>query len=79
MSGRMPVTENLPEAWYVTPNVHLCTIKDFSHLCREVDAHVEQAVAFNAAGRKLGTWVPLTAHYLLGEMAVFMLTRTWVP
>jgi methionine biosynthesis protein MetW len=79
MSGRMPVTENLPEPWYVTPNVHLCTIKDFSHLCREVDAHVEQAVAFNAAGRKLGTWVPLTAHNLLGEKAVFMLTRTWVP
>jgi methionine biosynthesis protein MetW len=77
MSGRMPVTENLPEAWYVTPNVHLCTIKDFSILCREVDARVEQAVAFNAAGRKLGTWVPLTAHNLLGEKAVFMLTRKW--
>ncbi len=77
MSGRMPVTENLPEAWYVTPNVHLCTITDFSHLCRDVNAHVERAVAFNAAGRKLGPWVPLTAHNLLGEKAVFMLTRTW--
>jgi len=79
VSGRMPVTENLPEAWYVTPNVHLCTIKDFSDLCRAVNAHVEQAVAFNAAGRKLGTWVPLTAHNLLGEKAVFMLTRRRVP
>ncbi len=77
MSGRMPVTENLPEAWYVTPNVHLCTITDFSDLCRDVNAHVERAVAFNAAGRKLGTWVPLTAHNLLGEKAVFMLTRKW--
>src|SRR5439155_1598574 len=27
-TGRMPVTENLPEAWYVSPNAHLCTIKD---------------------------------------------------
>jgi methionine biosynthesis protein MetW len=75
LTGRMPVTENLPEPWYLTPNVHLCTIKDFSDLCRTVNAHVEQAVAFNAAGRKLGTWVPLTAHNLLGEKAVFMLTR----
>jgi methionine biosynthesis protein MetW len=74
-TGRMPVTENLPEAWYVTPNVHLCTIKDFAGLCHEVGARVEQSVAFNAAGRKLGTWVPLTAHNLLGEKAVFMLTR----
>lgn len=77
LTGRMPVTENLPEPWYVTENVHLCTIKDFAHLCRAVDARVERAVAFNAAGRKLGTWVPLTAHNLLGEKAVFMLTRKW--
>ena len=78
-TGRMPVTENLPEAWYVSPNAHLCTIKDFADLCREVNAHVVQSVAFNAAGRKLGTWVPLTAHNLLGEKAVFMLTRRWAP
>jgi methionine biosynthesis protein MetW len=79
LTGRMPVTENLPEAWYLTPNVHLCTIKDFADLCGELNAHVVQAVAFNAAGRKLGTWVPLTAHNLLGEKAVFMLTRRWMP
>ena len=76
-TGRMPVTANLPEAWYVTPNVHLCTIKDFADLCRAVGARVEQSVAFNSAGHKLGTWVPLTAHNLLGEKAVFMLTRAW--
>jgi methionine biosynthesis protein MetW len=76
-SGRMPVTQNLPEAWYVTPNVHLCTIKDFAELCGAVGARVERSVAFNSAGRKLGTWVPLTAHNLLGEKAVFMLTRKW--
>ena len=28
------MTENLPEAWYVSPNAHLCTIKDFADLCR---------------------------------------------
>jgi methionine biosynthesis protein MetW len=75
LGGRMPVTANLPESWYVTPNVHLCTIKDFSDMCREVGARVERAVAFNSGGKKLGTWVPLTAHNLLGEKAVFMLTR----
>src|SRR5689334_8647219 len=76
-TGRMPVTENLPEPWYVTPNVHLCTIKDFAELCEAVGARVERSVAFNASGQKLGTWVPLTAHNLLGEKAVFMLTRRW--
>jgi methionine biosynthesis protein MetW len=78
LSGRMPVTENLPEAWYDTPNAHLCTIKDFADLCRQVDARVERAVAFNASGQQLGTWVrlPLTVHNLLGEKAVFLLTRS---
>jgi len=78
MTGRMPVTENLPDAWYATPNAHLCTIKDFADLCRLVDARVERAAAFNASGQQLGTWLrmPLTVHNLLGEKAVFLLART---
>lgn len=74
-TGRMPVNENLPEAWYVSPNAHLCTIKDFADLCRVLEARVERAVAFNAWGQQLGTWLPLTVHNLVGEKAVFMLTR----
>ncbi|HRK18228.1 MAG TPA: methionine biosynthesis protein MetW [Hyphomicrobiaceae bacterium] len=74
--GRMPVTEHLPEQWYDSPDGHLCTIKDFVALCAMLDARVEQKVAFNTAGQKLGTWLPLTAHNLLGEKAVFLLTRT---
>jgi methionine biosynthesis protein MetW len=75
MTGRMPVTENLPDAWYATPNAHLCTIKDFSDLCDLCHARVERKVAFNVSGQKLGTWLPLTAHNFLGEKAVFMLSR----
>jgi len=77
LTGRMPVTDNLPEAWFESPNVHLCTIKDFADLCQVVDARVERAVAFNAWGSQLGTWLPLTVHNLMGEKAVFMLTRKW--
>jgi methionine biosynthesis protein MetW len=74
-TGRMPVTDNLPEPWYLSPDGHLCTIKDFADLCRLLDAKVERKVAFNASGQQLGTWFPLTAHNFLGEKAVFLLRR----
>jgi len=75
-TGRMPTTVNLPEAWYDSPDAHLCTIRDFVDLCRVVDARVEHKVAFNASGQQLGTWLPLTIHNLVGEKAVFLLTKS---
>ena len=76
-TGRMPVTDNLPDTWYSSPNAHLCTIRDFSDLCRLCDATVERSVAFNRHGQQLGTWVriPISIHNLLGEKAVFLMTR----
>jgi len=71
--GRMPVTDNLPDLWYLTPNAHLCTIRDFADLCARVDAEVEQAVAFNAYGRRLPIKWSLSMQNLLGEKAVFLL------
>lgn len=31
--GRMPIAAHLPHAWYNTPNIHLCTFKDFERMC----------------------------------------------
>jgi methionine biosynthesis protein MetW len=74
-AGRMPLTDNLPDRWYDTPNIHLCTIKDFRGLCKDVGARVERAVALNAYGRKLGVSMPAFAQNLFGEQAVFLLSR----
>ncbi|HEX2448570.1 MAG TPA: methionine biosynthesis protein MetW [Methyloceanibacter sp.] len=73
--GKMPKTDNLPDRWYETPNIHLCTIKDFRDLCADVGAKVERAVALNAYGRKLGVSMPAFAQNLFGEQAVFLLSR----
>ena len=35
LKGTMPVTENLPNEWYNTPNLHMCTIKDFENYCKQ--------------------------------------------
>lgn len=40
LGGRMPVTRSLPNKWYDTPNIHLCTIKDFEDLCRQLGLRI---------------------------------------
>lgn len=33
--GRMPVSPALPNQWFETPNIHLCTVRDFESLCKK--------------------------------------------
>ena len=73
--GKMPTTDNLPNRWYDTPNIHLCTIKDFLDLCKDVGTKVERAHALNAYGSKMGVSMPLFMQNLFGEQAVFLLSR----
>ena len=51
LGGRMPVTEALPEKWYETDNIHLCTVADFENLCSELDIIVEEKKILNAEGK----------------------------
>jgi len=73
--GRMPVTENLPDAWYETPNIHFCTIRDFDDLVRDVGAVTERARALDAWGQPLRLNAPWWFWNLFGEQAVFLLRR----
>jgi len=73
--GKMPMTENLPHAWYETANIHFCTIQDFVSLCNELNARIEKSVALNAAGQKLGIAFPLAMQNLIGEQAIFLLSQ----
>ncbi len=74
-TGRMPMTPNLPEPWYDSPDAHLCTIIDFVELCDRIGAKVERSAAFSAAGKLLSSALPLDLQNLLGEKAVFLLRR----
>ena len=73
-NGRMPMTWNLPESWYETPNIHFCTIKDFLDLCRVTGAKVERSFALSPYGHPLGSKVPSYLHNLIAQQAVFLLT-----
>ncbi|HTK12876.1 MAG TPA: methionine biosynthesis protein MetW [Xanthobacteraceae bacterium] len=75
LDGQMPQTDNLPYAWYESPNIHFCTIKDFLQLSEALGAKLEKAVAFDAWGRPLRLNAPWWFWNLFGEQAVFLLTR----
>ena len=70
--GRMPVSETLPYEWYNTPNIHFCTIEDFTVLCRAIGFTVERRVFLQGDGtrtHRLGDMLP----NLFAEQAVFQL------
>lgn len=68
--GRMPVTRQLPIAWYETPNIHFSSIDDFRALVREMDVKVEDAWFLSGDARRSAAWANLRA-----EHAVFLLSR----
>lgn len=72
--GRMPLTAALEHQWYETPNIHLCTVRDFVMLSAAVGARVERSLALTSDGRRLPVRSVWLAN-LVAEVGVFLLTR----
>ena len=69
MRGHMPVSKSLPYSWWDTPNIHLCTVKDFEDLCDKVGAQIlDERVLHEGHTR---TFLP----NLLGSLGVFRFRR----
>ena len=71
----MPETEALNQAWYETPNIHLCTIRDFQALCRKLDIVVESQKILDANGSVRHVSPALFSANVFGEQAVFLLMK----
>ena len=75
--GRMPVNTALPNQWYDTPNIHLCTLQDFETLCREQNIDIlERRAVDHAHQTSLGLRL---LPNLLGEIALYRFTRRVRP
>ena len=73
--GMMPVSKTLPHEWYETPNIHLCTIRDFVALCRDLDIVIESQKILDSDGRIRSVSSTLFSANLFGEQAVFLLRK----
>ncbi len=72
--GRMPVSELLNNPWYDTPNIHLCTIRDFVALCDEIGARIERSLTLDRHGRPFALDPRGGLANLLAEQGVFVLS-----
>ncbi|HEC75354.1 MAG TPA: methionine biosynthesis protein MetW [Methylophaga aminisulfidivorans] len=73
LGGKMPVSKTLPNAWFETPNIHLCTIKDFENLC---DSHhlniLNHSIVNDENKHSLGTrFLP----NLFGHIAIYLVQK----
>lgn len=75
--GRMPETRALPDPWWSTPNIHLCTLRDFNGLCADLDLRIDACAALAQAqparpidpSRPIENWRAESAIYLLSRRA----------
>src|SRR3954469_12557530 len=74
--GRMPISELLHNPWYDTPNIHLCTIRDFVALCDSIGVHIERSLTLDRHGRPFALNPRGGLANLLAEQAVFVLSGT---
>lgn len=73
LKGRMPMSETLPYNWYDTPNIHMCTFRDFEILCHEKGIKILNRTVMNDKHQQhwsIGLWPGL-----LGEFAVYHIKR----
>lgn len=69
-SGSMPLSRALPHSWYDSPNIHLCTIKDFERACRENRIKISKQAFVDYTHQTKG---PRLFPNWLGEIAIYRL------
>ena len=78
LKGMMPVSEALPYEWYNTPNIHLCTFKDFEQLCAKHGIRILNRFAVSDSEKgyaPLMTALIRQAPNLLADVAIYRVTK----
>ena len=71
--GRMPVTKTLPNSWYDTPNLHMCTIKDLFNYYSKNNINIKKAIGVNENNISLIKKNNLEIKNLFSKLGVFLI------
>ena len=75
IKGTMPITKNLPDEWYNTPNLHMCTIKDFYKFCHKRDIKLDKALALHNENTSPINEANLNIKNLSAELGIFLIEK----
>jgi len=75
IQGTMPVTKTLPNEWYNTPNIHMCTIKDFFKFSKTIDFKIFKSLALMNKNVSTINSTNLLFKNLFCELGIFLIEK----
>jgi len=75
LKGTMPVTETLPDQWYDTPNLHMCTIKDFVYFVKSRNIKIFKSLALNKTNTSIINNNNLGIKNLFSNLGIFLIEK----
>ncbi|MDC3186418.1 methionine biosynthesis protein MetW [Candidatus Pelagibacter sp.] len=75
LKGTMPITKTLPDEWYNTPNIHMCSIKDFFHFVKSRDIKIFKSLAINNQNVSIINDNNLTIKNFLADLGIFLIEK----
>ncbi len=75
LKGTMPITRTLPDEWYNTPNIHLCTIKDFVYFSKAKNFKLSKSIALRSNQLSYIKDRNLNLKNLSSNLGIFLIER----
>lgn len=72
--GRMPVSKSLPHRWYNTPNIHLCSVKDFEDYCQTNGITILESAVLD--DERKNSWLAKRWPNLFGNIAMYRISKS---
>ena len=75
LKGTMPVNKHIPNEWYNTPNLHMCTIKDFVNFCNKKNINLVRSIALHEETVSEINNKNLNVKNLFSELGIFLVEK----
>ena len=75
IKGTMPITRTLPDEWYNTPNLHMCTIQDFFNFCKKREINLYNSIALQNLKSSKITNANLALKNLTAVLGIFLIEK----